>query len=508
MVDERENIRPPEKSLASGGKPAAKVVASIPPQKDVPIGLGIVTPEMERYRAMIAKDPTSRVFAALAELYRKAGMLDEAVRLCLNGTKAHPKYMSGRVALARAYFDKGMIKEAKEEILTVVTITPDNIVAHKILGDIHLLEGDAANARESFVKVLSLSPDDAEAKQKLSQVDRTPAKAAEEPQKEEEILDGEALEVVTEEEAAAMPEEAVPSAEDEAIVVDDRTGPVVTDEAPAGGEEKTDESLDLDIPLGDDVSLDDLLADESPVDAEGPGGARESEAGAGASAGESDLEEELWEVEDDEDTSASLTAGRPEAAAGSAPDEGTPIGNAELDEDQELSDEFGILDESEADITVEGLESDRAPVVEARRAAPKGKAPEPSEVGVPQQPRVAVEQSPEDKTGPMDAQGVTITTETIADIYVKQGYLDKALSVYEDLLGVYPTRDSLKQKISFVKSKMRETSGGEREGAPSIDAGEKPEVSGFPESADDARLEKNIEGLNRWLLTIRKFRRL
>ncbi len=97
---------------------------------------------MERYRAMIAKDPNSRVFAALAELYRKAGMLDEAVRLCWSGTKAHPKYMSGRVALARAYADKGMIKEAKEEVLTVVSITPDNILANKILGEIHLLEGD------------------------------------------------------------------------------------------------------------------------------------------------------------------------------------------------------------------------------------------------------------------------------------------------------------------------------------------------------------------------------
>ena len=43
-----------------------------------------VNPEfVERFQIMYQKDPNSRVFAPLAECYRKMGLLDEALRLCL-----------------------------------------------------------------------------------------------------------------------------------------------------------------------------------------------------------------------------------------------------------------------------------------------------------------------------------------------------------------------------------------------------------------------------------------
>ena len=219
MPDERENIRPPEKSLTPGQKPDTKAAQPAMPQKEVPIGVGVITPEMERYRAMIAKDPGSRVFAALAELYRKAGMLDEAVRLCLNGTKAHPKYMSGRVALARAYFDKGMIKEAKEEVLTVVSITPDNILANKILGEIQLLEGDTDRAVESFSKVLTLAPDDTEARQRLDEAQKRPGKKEPPVHEPEDILEADVLEEVTEVEPSGAIEDVAPIGNEQEDIV-------------------------------------------------------------------------------------------------------------------------------------------------------------------------------------------------------------------------------------------------------------------------------------------------
>jgi tetratricopeptide (TPR) repeat protein len=130
------------------------------PKKAAPLGTGVITPEMEKYQAMLAKNPNSRVFAALAECYRKQGMLDEAIHLCIDGVQKYPNYMSGRVALGRAYFDKGMIKEAKEELEKVVSITPNNIVANKVLGDIHLFEEDLGGALGFFNKVISMSPED------------------------------------------------------------------------------------------------------------------------------------------------------------------------------------------------------------------------------------------------------------------------------------------------------------------------------------------------------------
>src|SRR3990172_3838835 len=91
---------------------------------DVPL-----PPEISKYQAILSKDPNSMVFAPLAEAYRKAGMLDEAIKTAQEGLKLHPNYLSGMVALGRACYEKGMLKEAGEALGQVVKIAPDNIIA-------------------------------------------------------------------------------------------------------------------------------------------------------------------------------------------------------------------------------------------------------------------------------------------------------------------------------------------------------------------------------------------
>ncbi len=505
MADERENIGPPEKSLTLGQKPVQKAVAPAPPQKEVPIGVGVVTPEMERYRAMIAKDPNSRVFAALAELYRKAGMLDEAVRLCLSGTKAHPKYMSGRVALARAYADKGMLKEAKEEVLTVVSITPDNILANKILGEIHLLEGDTPKAVESFTKVLALAPDDAEAKQRLLEAGNKPDRPVQAVQEVEEILDGDILEEVPEDASIEIIEDATPIGQ-VGQPPEDPEASAPPEESPAGMAERIQEAGDLDIPLEDDGSLDDLLTDETGKDG------RENEhigESSGVAEGErGNGEGDLWEVEQDQEPSQPTVGYAPDEESGFEPDRETLDGDIDVEGDQELVDEFGIMEE-EGEITVEGLESAPQPTGRATGGAPKTTAAEKAREPGKRRPSDDVIGEPEGEDAAPDTQGVTITTETIADIYVKQGYFDKALTVYEELQGVYPERESLKQKIAFVKNKIREAGGDHQQRTTTPIEGEAmtPEP-GVSEFAGDRKLKENVESLNRWLVSIKRLRRL
>jgi tetratricopeptide (TPR) repeat protein len=93
-------------------------------------------PEIAKYLSILSKDPGSMVFAPLAEAYRKAGMLDEAIATAQDGLKLHPNYLSGMVALGRAYFEKGMLKEAREELERVIKMAPDNIIAANILEEI------------------------------------------------------------------------------------------------------------------------------------------------------------------------------------------------------------------------------------------------------------------------------------------------------------------------------------------------------------------------------------
>ena len=93
--------------------------------------------ELEKLRQKVEKDPASRLFLPLAEEYRKAGKLDEAVTVLLSGLERHPGYTSARVAMGRIYLEKEMLAEAQAEFEKVVSVVPDNLFAHKKLAEIY-----------------------------------------------------------------------------------------------------------------------------------------------------------------------------------------------------------------------------------------------------------------------------------------------------------------------------------------------------------------------------------
>jgi tetratricopeptide (TPR) repeat protein len=129
---------------------------------------GASSAEIGKYLDILARDPNSRVFAPLAEAYRKAGFYDDAVETALEGLKVHPNYLGGRVALGRAYFEKKKYAEAAAEMQKVVKAAPDNIIAHKVLGLIADSQGDLPAAQKAFKMVLLLDPRDQEAQQFIS----------------------------------------------------------------------------------------------------------------------------------------------------------------------------------------------------------------------------------------------------------------------------------------------------------------------------------------------------
>lgn len=118
------------------------------PKNDAPI-----PPEINKYLAILSKDPGSMVFAPLAEAYRKAGMLDEAIATAQDGLKIHPNYVSGMVALGRAYYEKGMLIEARGTLEQVVITAPDNIIAVNILEEIRKQWPEVGEQEEAEVKV-------------------------------------------------------------------------------------------------------------------------------------------------------------------------------------------------------------------------------------------------------------------------------------------------------------------------------------------------------------------
>jgi tetratricopeptide (TPR) repeat protein len=119
-------------------------------------------PQIYDYLRRYQEDPTSRVFAPLAEAYRKSGLIAEAIEIAREGLRIHPGFIGGRVALARALFDRKSYAEVVEELAPVVQDVPDNLVAQRIIAESYLMLGRIAEALGAYKMLLYFSPSDPE----------------------------------------------------------------------------------------------------------------------------------------------------------------------------------------------------------------------------------------------------------------------------------------------------------------------------------------------------------
>lgn len=128
--------------------------------------------EIKKYEETLEKEPNSYCFAPLSELYRKLGMVDDAIVVAKRGCDIHPEYVGGYMALGRAYLEKGMNAESREALERVIRVTPDNLMAQRILSKIYMDAGEAAAAEKSLKIILSQNPDDSESQMLLQSLIR------------------------------------------------------------------------------------------------------------------------------------------------------------------------------------------------------------------------------------------------------------------------------------------------------------------------------------------------
>ena len=115
---------------------------------------------IDELRRRLERDPGSRLFAQLAEEHRKAGEHAEAIRVARAGLVQHPSYPSARLTLGRALLDSGDAAAARVELEAALRDAPDNILASRFLG--HALEalGELGPALVQLEKTLKMAPGD------------------------------------------------------------------------------------------------------------------------------------------------------------------------------------------------------------------------------------------------------------------------------------------------------------------------------------------------------------
>jgi tetratricopeptide (TPR) repeat protein len=166
--------------------------------------------EIEKYEAAVRRDPDSRVFAALADAYRRAGQLDQAIRIAEQGLKIHPRYLSGVVVLGRAYLESGRAEDARAQLERVVEINPDNLTAQRTLGDIYFDRKEWEKAQKAYSAILRVQPDDRAILARLQQIESSAREPAREEEKYEPAVGAEKA-VIPEETQAPVPQAPTPA---------------------------------------------------------------------------------------------------------------------------------------------------------------------------------------------------------------------------------------------------------------------------------------------------------
>ncbi|HTP65749.1 MAG TPA: tetratricopeptide repeat protein [Geobacteraceae bacterium] len=128
--------------------------------------------DIKKYEDTLDRDPNSYCFAPLSELYRKLGMVDDAIMVAKRGCELHPEYVGGYMALGRAYHEKGMNAECRDALEKVIRVTPDNLLALRILSQIYIDAGDISSAEATLQTILVQNPEDVESRMLLSSLKR------------------------------------------------------------------------------------------------------------------------------------------------------------------------------------------------------------------------------------------------------------------------------------------------------------------------------------------------
>lgn len=119
--------------------------------------------EIEKLEQRYRENPKGRNFAPLADAYRKAGLVDNAIELCQEGLKLHPDYISAHIVYGRCLLDKKDPAGADGVFRRVIELDPENVLALRTLSDLAERGGRLEEALEWLSRLLAADPMSGEA---------------------------------------------------------------------------------------------------------------------------------------------------------------------------------------------------------------------------------------------------------------------------------------------------------------------------------------------------------
>lgn len=390
-----------------------------------------------------------RYFAPLANEYRKQGELAQAIALCRTHLPNQQGHISGHIVLAQALYESNELAESRQAFEAALDLDPENLIALRYLGDIARVQGEPTEAQAWYQRVLDADPRndeiahlirdvEAEASAQRAVIASQPTPAA-----------SRAIAEVPSWEAPAEP-----AVEDNSWSAHNANELAETEAALGSGEPVAELSTG-------DATLDDWFSQPAPQ-AELP--APEALAALGSiadsappPAADAPLDSHdltsftSWEV---------LEETAPEPLADPAASE-TVQGAAEADADLETL-EFDVETVQAAMAAHEAQPAPQPSEWEPIEASAAAEEPAPTEQFWATPQPSAFEESME-SADPIIGRTPTFNepiaeetpapfvTETMAELYLQQGFTDEALAIYRQLLAQSPGDSTIAKRIAALE---------------------------------------------------------
>jgi tetratricopeptide (TPR) repeat protein len=116
------------------------------------------------------KNRKSRVFAQLADCYRKMGRIEESIDICREGLVHCGDYPQGHLILGKSYMKLEMYEEARKAFAEALRLDPTNLVAMKLLGQVCEERRDWQQALSTYEDYLDLNPFDSDISSRMEKL--------------------------------------------------------------------------------------------------------------------------------------------------------------------------------------------------------------------------------------------------------------------------------------------------------------------------------------------------
>lgn len=417
--------------------------------------------EIARLEARWRENPQGLTFAPLAEAYRKLGETDRALTVLGEGLQHYPDYIPASIVLGRCHLDRGDRGGAESAFRHVLELDGENVIALKALADLAERDGRADQAGDYLESLLRVDPENGDARAQLGRLSplRTwrapePALAPPAPSGPDAGTPGSPEEPDRGEPVAAEPLELVPDA-----AAPDGLEPGITAWEPPDQEGTAPaESVLAASPLPEPAPPVEGLMPESPpavaADDVPPleglvGVPAPAEPGEPAAGFPADVESE-WEASAEEITLESNPDS--EYSVGSATDDwaalDTPVtGGSEYQLPSAAEELTHALDPAPSpDDDPWSRDVDLTPATAEAEAPPEPVAapePAPEPAGAAAAPRGPGEGLPEPEL---------VVTESMAELYIRQGHRSDAVRVYRELALRAPHDERLRARLQELEA--------------------------------------------------------